>query len=328
MALFAGIWHRGGGRLRAGAETDLLAALHAPFHSVLSAYDDDAFAVVARSVTEPTIVSRGGIVAAFGGRLDGHLTAADVLDAYLDPAGRFRSISGDYAIAVFDPMRHTLLLMRDAVGTQPMYYCASDDGSFVFGSQAKAVMAGAAMRPEINRGALAQLLVGNDGLPRGQTCFSGVYSLPPGQVLFVTPDTISSTTHVDLRPIVPTPLKTFEQSCAAFKRALCTSVDRRISPEKPTAILVSGGLDSAAILAAARNATNADRLVAISYGLQDGSGADESRYVDVVTQATGVRSVRVDFEPLGFLEHVQRDAWATETPSVDDVPATLSRAAT
>ena len=327
MALFAGVWHRAGGKLRAAIETDLLAALHAPFHNVLSAYDDGPFVLVARSLHEPAVVSHSGTVAALSGRLDGGLRTEHVLDAYMDPAGRFRSISGDYGVVVFDPHRHTLLLMRDAVGTQPIYYYAGDDGVFVFGSQIKAVIAGAALHARPNHTALAQLLIAREGVPRGQTCFAGVQSVPPGQVLFVTPDTISSTTHLDLRPIVPTPLNTFEQSTAAFRRAFTTSVERRVSQSGPTGVLVSGGVDSASVLAAARNAADAGNVVAISYGSSDGSAADERKYVDAVVQNCGVRCVRLDLQPTGFMDHVAANAWSAETPSVDDVPGTLMRAA-
>lgn len=327
MAVFAGIWQRRGGRVRDGATADLLAALHAPFHSVFSAFDDDHLVLGAKSLAQPAIVSHGGVVVALGGRLDQDMDAAGVLDAYLDDGnGGLQAVAGDYALAVFDPRRHTLLLMRDAVGTQPLYYYA-DAERFVFGSQIKAVLAGSRVAPRPNRAALAQLLIGGEGLPPGSTCFENVSALPPGQALFVTADTLSGASHVELRPIVPTPLHTFEQCTAAFRRALLTSVERRVARAGNTAVLVSGGVDSAALVCAAAHTTPRERLLAISYGLRDGSAADERTHVNAVLQSSSVRGVYLDLEPLGFPDQVDADVWAGETPVIDEVPGTLRRAA-
>jgi asparagine synthase (glutamine-hydrolysing) len=327
LAVFAGLWQRRGDRAREGAAADLLAALHAPFHSVLSVFDEDTLVIGAKSLTRPAIVSHCGTVVALTGRLDGGLEAESVLDAYRDDgSGGLQNLSGDYGVAVYDPRHPTLILMRDAVGTQPLYYYASET-VFAFGSQIKAVIAAAGIRAQPNHAAIASLLVSGEGLPRGETCFAGVHSVPPGFALFVTQDNISSTTHSDLRPIVPTPLRTFDQSAAAFKRALTDSVKRRMDPNGNTAILVSGGLDSAALLCAAAANSDADRILAISYGRSDGSGADERNHVNAVVSKAGVRSVFFDLEPIGFPDQVESDVLAGESPLIDDVPGTLRRAA-
>lgn len=327
MAVIAGVWQRKNGRLREGVIADLLAALHAPFHGVLSAYDDDRLVMGGKSIDRASILSHSGIIVALTGRLDDEMDAEDVLDAYMDDGnGGLTTLAGDYALAVHDSRRHTLILIRDPVGTQPLYYHAGDH-TFAFGSQIKAVLAGAALHPRPNKPALAQLLVTSEGTPHGETCFAEVRSLPPGQALFVTADTISSAPFAQLRPLVPTALRTFDQSSAAFRRALCQSVNRRIARERGTAVLVSGGLDSAAIMSAAAAGSARDRLLAISYGASDNGAADERKYVQAVVASTGVRAVHFDLEPTGFPDLVDSDVWASEGPIVDEVIATLARAA-
>jgi asparagine synthase (glutamine-hydrolysing) len=313
--------------MRDGVIADLVGALHAPFHGVVSAFDDDRIVFGAKSLSHPAIVSHGGIVAALTGRLDDALQVEHVLDAYRDGAkGGLQHLSGDYAAVVYDPHRGVLMLMRDAVGTQPLYYSVSED-VFAFGSQIKTVLALTGATPRPNHAALAQMLVSGEGTPRGETCYSGVLSVPPGFAVFATPDSVTLTAHVDLRPIVPTPLRTFEQSSAAFKRALCTGVQRRVSCTGNTAVLVSGGVDSAALLCAATAHGSKDRILAISYGLTDGSSADERTHANAVITAAGVRSVHLDLQPIGFPEQVEAVVWTGESPLVDDVPDTLRRAA-
>jgi asparagine synthase (glutamine-hydrolysing) len=327
LAVIAGRWQRSSGQIRGGVIADLLGSFHAPFHGVLSAFDDERIAFAARSLGRPAIVSHRGIVAALSGRLDDGLHVEDVLDAYEDEgSGGLRNLTGDYAIAIYDPHHQIVMLLRDAVGTQPLYYYASGE-VFVFGSQIKAVLAGCGIPARPNHAALSQLLITGEGTPRGETCYAGVQAVPPGFALSVTSEICSSSSHVDLRPIVPSPLRTFEESTAAFKRALCASVHRRIACEGNTAVLVSGGIDSAALLAVAARQSDRDRIVAISYGLADGSSADERQYVNAVVSSAGVRSVYFDLTPTGFPDQVDADVFAGESPLVDDVPATLRRAA-
>jgi asparagine synthase (glutamine-hydrolysing) len=313
--------------MRDGVIADLLGALHAPFHGVVSAFDEDGVVFGAKSLSHPAIVSHGGVVAALTGRLDDGLQVEHVLDAYRDDGnGGLQSLSGDYAAAVFDPHRGVLVLMRDAVGTQPLYYHVAED-QFTFGSQIKAVLAAARVPARPNHAALAQVLVSGEGTPRGETCFSGVQSVPPGMALFVTADSVSLVSHVDLRPIVPTPLRTFEQSSSAFKRSFCTGVERRVACAGNTAVLVSGGVDSAALLSAAAGHADRNRILAISYGLSDGSSADERTHANAVIAKAGVRSVQLDLRPIGFPDYAEADVWTGESPLVDDVPDTLGRAA-
>ncbi|MGQ0562072.1 MAG: asparagine synthase-related protein [Gemmatimonadota bacterium] len=327
MAVIAGVWQRNGSRVPVHSAANLLDALHAPFHSVLSAFSDERLAFGAKSLLAPAIVSHSGIVVALTGRLDGDLQAADVLDAYMDEGnGGLHHLSGDYALAIHDPHRHTLILLRDPVGTQPLYYAVNPE-RFAFGSQIKAVLAAGGIRATPNRAALAHLLIAGAGTPRGETCFAGVRALPPGCALFVTPDSESLAAHAELRPIVPTPLRNFEQCAAAFRRAFCSGVTRRVSRSANTAILVSGGVDSAAIAGAAAAAAPRDTIVAISYGRSDGGPADERRYIGEVIAGAGVRGVHFELEPIGFPDAIEADVRAGETPLVDDVPGTLARAA-
>src|SRR3954470_18106225 len=48
-------------------------------------------------------------------------------------------LNGDFAVAIFDKARQQLLLMRDAVGPRPLYYCDAR-GTVVFASEIKAIL--------------------------------------------------------------------------------------------------------------------------------------------------------------------------------------------
>ena len=97
----------------------------------------------------------------------------------LDALDRF---NGQFAFAWWQPARRRLTLVRDRFGVRPLHYCLLDDGTLVFGSEAKALFASGEVsaRPD---------LAGIDDVftlwgPRPpRTTFVGVEQLPPGGLL-------------------------------------------------------------------------------------------------------------------------------------------------
>ena len=79
------------------------------------------------------------------------------------------------------PARRRLTLVRDRFGVRPLYYALLDDGTLVFGSEAKALFASG----EVRRGARSRghrrglHALGRRAPPR--TAFAGVQQLPPGR---------------------------------------------------------------------------------------------------------------------------------------------------
>src|SRR5689334_9049207 len=87
-------------------------------------------------------------------------------------------LNGMFAFAVWDNRERTLTLVRDHVGIKPLYY-AVVDGSFIFGSEIKAILASKVISPQINPDALHQFLTFL-WAPDPNTLFEGVNTVPPG----------------------------------------------------------------------------------------------------------------------------------------------------
>jgi asparagine synthase (glutamine-hydrolysing) len=97
----------------------------------------------------------------------------------------------------------------------------------------------------------------------------------------------------------------------------------RLDADRPAGVLVSGGLDSAAIVCTAASAGD---VFGITYGLQDGGSADESRYTDAL-RAQGLRIEHVPFYPTTDADGITQSVIESETPAIDQVTLTLARAA-
>lgn len=96
-------------------------------------------------------------------------------------------LSGDFAFAVFDPMKQWLILARDAIGGRPLHFFRTTD-TFLFASEISALLEHPLVEARPNLGQLAGYLRDrrSPGDPSA-TFFEGIHSLPPANVAVVTP---------------------------------------------------------------------------------------------------------------------------------------------
>ncbi|HEY0672618.1 MAG TPA: asparagine synthase-related protein [Longimicrobiales bacterium] len=232
-----------------------------------------------------------------------------------------RRRASDCGLLVCDQQSHTLMLMRDAVGMTPIYY-GTKRGDFAFGTRVTDVaqfLSPFKLTP--NRASLAALLVDHDAAPTDRSYFNDVHAVPPGHALIYRRGEVAWLSQVERASAAPP--ASYEEAVAAFAASFRDAVRVRLDSARPNALLLSGGLDSAAIACVAREF---GEVIGISYGPQDGSAADESRYLDML-RAHGVRIERVPFYPTIDMTAVEASVRAGETPAFDAVPLTLQRAA-
>ena len=284
-------------------------------------------------------VAASGKVIVFDGRLDNReelslrvgggagpgetsSDAALVSTAYELFAERFAEhLNGDFALALFDPHKQQLLLARDAIGVRPLYYCHLRN-TFVFASEIKAILA----HPEVDRrpndDALADLLMPGDARCRDLTCFRGIFRLVAGHLGTVTPTrrwavrqyfTFDSGRSIRY--------KSFPEYAEAFRTLFDQAVRRRIRSAYPTAVSVSGGLDSSAILCTAANFKNSGFSVLATKGIsltyEDGSRADEKSLLLAIERQYGIDIQRLPKAAPGYLKGVRKLLWHVEVPGLD-----------
>ena len=55
-----------------------------------------------------------------------------------------------FAFALWDRNRQTFFMARDRLGVKPMYYALLDDGTLLFGSELKSILAHGGLRRDID----------------------------------------------------------------------------------------------------------------------------------------------------------------------------------
>ena len=92
---------------------------------------------------------------------------------------RFR---GMFAFALWDRNRSTLFLARDRLGVKPLHYALLADGTFLFGSELKALLAHGELPREIDPCAVEEYFA-LGYVPEPRTIFRDAKKLPPAHTL-------------------------------------------------------------------------------------------------------------------------------------------------
>ena len=181
--------------------------------------------------------------------------------------GAFRKMRGMFAVSIWDAKNNRLVLARDRVGKKPLYYTRRN-GELLYASELKAILAALDEAPRVNAGALLDFFtfgyVAGDG-----AIFEGVQRLTPGTTL-----TIDVKTGIDRVE----PYWTWPEAAASDSMSKDEAIERlraemteavriRLRSDVPLGAFLSGGMDSAAVLALmAKHSSRPVKTFTIGFG--------------------------------------------------------------
>ncbi len=156
-------------------------------------------------------------------------------------------LEGMYAIAIHDRRRGELSLYRDRYGKKPIYY--RTDGVFAFSSEIKGLVHLADRRPELNLRSVSRFLAYRYVLGE-ETIYEGIRKLPQGAFLRYDLATGRPQVETYWRPAFCEVAYHDDAFVADRLRDLLrAAVRKRLASDVPIGVLLSGGLDSSAIVA-------------------------------------------------------------------------------
>jgi len=273
-------------------------------------------------VADARIDNREDLAAALGVSAAGLTEAELILRAYEawgdDCADR---IIGDFAFAVWDEQRRTLFLARDPLGVRPLYY-ARTARAFVFASDVRAVLRGPGVPREINEARIADFLISPqhaalETVDTETTLHAHVQRLLPGHALTVSATRFSLRRTFSLEPREPLRLG----SPGEYAEALLATFSEAVRCRLPgrSAAMLSGGLDSSAVVAVARRLrleSGGPPLLTVSAIAEDGPGVRAAQYVRAVTALPGLDARFVTpSDPAGTPGELERLLTRTDHPS-------------
>ncbi|WP_344446837.1 asparagine synthetase B family protein, partial [Kitasatospora nipponensis] len=207
----------------------------------------------------PAVLAFGGAcdnraeLRALPGRPPAEGDAAAVLHAHRVLGERaFERVRGSYAFALWQPGERVLTLVRDHLGTRPLYYLELT-GGVVFASRPEAVLAHPAARAALDEDGLRIVLSGIN-VP-GRTVYRDLREVRPGHAVRFSAAGRSEYRYWAPVAAAPEHGQDAAATAARVRELLAGAVAEQSGDAQQPGSLLSGGLDSsalAALLGAAR----------------------------------------------------------------------------
>jgi asparagine synthase (glutamine-hydrolysing) len=205
-------------------------------------------------------------------------------------------LRGMFAFAVYDSVEQRLLLGRDRFGIKPLFYALLPNG-VAFASELRPLLC----LPGIDLGVDEQALYDYTALtyvPAPLTFFKGIRVLEPGCALDAEIDGGRFRHHLNRYhswAISPDLSLSLRSAVDDADRILATAVRSQLESDVPIGSLLSGGIDSSLVSAAAQEALFPNRLQTFNVRFSD-AAYDETWAARMVAESIGSEHETLEFE--------------------------------
>ena len=224
------------------------------------------------------------------------------------------ALRGMYAIAIHERVARSVTLSRDPFGIKPLYL-AQVDGGLAFASEPQALLESGLVQRQIRPAAREELLQ-LQFTTGSETIFEGIQRLLPGETL-----TCSDGRVLDRRRISHLPEggpENIDEDTALVRldRALEESVDLHQRSDVPYGMFLSGGIDSATVLALMAR-LNSQPVLAFTAGWDTTAAHDERAQAAVVAKALGAKHETIEISEAMVWRHLPEIVACMDDPAAD-----------
>jgi asparagine synthase (glutamine-hydrolysing) len=224
--------------------------------------------------------------------------------------------NGMFALAAWSDREKRLLLVRDRIGVKPLYYYW-DGATLMFASEIKALLAARIVPRHLNRQAVWDYLT-YSSVPGPQTVWKNTWKLPPGHMLEWSPGVeprVSRYWKTDV--ISPEKVVNIEEKTKQFESLFMDSVAQRLlASDVPVGVMLSGGLDSSAIAAAAVELGHKE-FHTFSVGFSEGGQYSELGFARKVASHFGLQHHEIVIDQDSFREILPEAVRTADEPLAD-----------
>jgi asparagine synthase (glutamine-hydrolysing) len=220
---------------------------------------------------------------------------------------------GMFAFVLWDPARRRLFAARDRLGIKPLHL-ANHEGRLLIASEAKALFAaGVPCVPDQRTWAtyLSHGLYDHSDA----TFFAGVRQLPPGTILLSDGKETTEERYWELADRASSPFEgTRAEADLELRRLLDEAVRLRLRSDVPVGVNLSGGLDSASLVATVDRVSDSDAALETFTAAFGDPRYDETEFAGRVQgRRAWTRNVRL-LSPARALELALPATWHQEAP--------------
>lgn len=289
-----------------------------------------------KSANQP-YVSSAGTVFAWDGRLDNRddlaaelslPVAAPDIEIVSQAYHRWETeclarLIGDWAISIWDPIKNSLLLAKDYIGTRHLFYCFRRDG-VVWSTLLEPLVRLLDDDPKLDLSFIAGWL--GFGPATDRSPYTEIKAVPACHCVKIQAGNVKITKYWDFDPRKRIFYKSDSDYEEHFRVVFGDAVRRRLRSNGPVIAELSGGMDSASIVCMADKLRSEEpsacsSLDTISYYSDSEPNWNERPFFSLVEAKRGRIGRHVDVNAGGICDFVSEDNFSFYGPSSGSVDA-------
>ncbi|MCX9011537.1 MAG: asparagine synthase (glutamine-hydrolyzing) [Candidatus Methanoperedens sp.] len=223
-----------------------------------------------------------------------------------------KKLRGMFAFALWDSGAKKLIIARDSIGINPLYYTITD-GVLLFASEIKSLLEYSGIKKEVDYTALNDYLIFQ--APVGhKTLFKGINSLLPGNMIICQNGKIQIRSYWDFNDFS---ISSFDEEYYIHRLmdTLKETVKMHLVSDVPVGMYLSGGVDSSTILALMKM-FYPDKIstFTVGFGYDD---TDELSFAREVAGIMGTDHTEIIIQPGDLINNFSKIIWHMEDPIAD-----------
>ena len=237
-----------------------------------------------------------------------------------------RHIEGSVITCAMDVDKDRMVLSRDRMGEQPVFYAIGSEGRIVFSDHPDSLLKTASVEPVVNHRGMCELFGLGPARTPGQTPLRDVLMLEPGCALVAEGRSLTIDRYFTIHPV---PHREDAEETIRHTRALLDQAVDFAAPLHPGAML-SGGLDSTALTAMLCARLGPIRTFSVDYrdnaaDFQPNAFRPEmdAPYIEMAVEAFGTQHQSVVLEQAALADALESAVSARGFPGMADVDSSL-----
>lgn len=231
-----------------------------------------------------------------------------------------QKLRGMFAFAIWDSVKRTLFLARDRVGIKPLYYYL-DENFLSFGSEMKALLVDPAVRRDIDPAIIDRFLT-YYYVPGSATLLRNFNKLEPGHWLVVQDGKVQIKRYWDLDFQAADDHKSTEDLERQLITLLDDTVQLHMISDVPVGFLLSGGVDSTAMLSFASKKTDKP-ISSYTIGFSHQGVVDERPYARLAAKRFRSEHHEISISAREFASFLPEYVWYMEEPVCEPASVAL-----
>ncbi len=227
-----------------------------------------------------------------------------------------KKFRGMFAFVLWDEKEQSAFIARDRIGKKPFFYTITANGDFAFASELKALATVVPMKPDWDA---VRLFLGLQYVPTPKTGFQNVFQLPIGSCATWKNGELKIETYhgnsIDLGAMNRAPTGNIDEN---IRRLLDESVKiRQLASDVPVGAFLSGGIDSAAVVAYASKHTAQLQTFTMGFAGADLASFDERAEAKEIAQHFGTTHHEFEARPEDLMRVIDELVRHYDAPYAD-----------